>query len=291
MSIETLQPYRLPSYFYELAATRNNKFQQLSYKQCEHLWSYGGKTVLLFRNFLNVIARSSFTAVLAGTSYPCKIQKVVTHLKLFSIVGVPFSLVDLKSSLNTFFGKTQLLTTDVLSFVLLIADTVDSTSTFINSSLTLNGMPTIEALSSMGLPLGFMMAGIGTISRTIQIARSCHLYKKMNVKSYQEEINEEKKALLQRIIPKDALIALENLLKREEVSQSLETIQGHLEKKIHIDLIGILANVTILFALSLFSVGITNAYPFSLMTIAFMIRLASVFYQDQKLLLQPKGIS
>ena len=308
MNIENLHYSQRSSYAYQLYGARINNLKQLSYGECAHFWSYGGKVVLFFRNFLNTLARSSFVIFLAGRSYPCKIQKIVTHLKLFSIVGIPFSLVDVNSIAKKLFnsllaGDKEALTTDVLSLALTVADTIDSTSTFLNSLLTVIGSHPIKAFSAIGLPLGFMMAGTGTISRTIQIARSLDLYKKMQPEIFKKSIHER---FLQGKIPKDAQGAFEKILmvlKKSpdgsfseidlaEISHNLNIIQAHLEKKIKVDGIGVIANLTIIFALVLFSIGATNAYPFLLMTTAFAMRLMSLCYQDQKLQLDSnlKGV-
>ena len=72
-----------------------HRFQVLSYAEWEHLWSYVGKVGLLTRNALNAIARSPYMLFFTGSSSPCKIKSVVTHLKLLSVVNIPFNLVEL----------------------------------------------------------------------------------------------------------------------------------------------------------------------------------------------------
>jgi len=52
--------------------------------------------------------------------------------------------------------------------------------------------------------------------------------------------------------------------------------------------LGLLANLTVISALVLFSIGTAGARPFVLMAMAFVIRLISLIYQDQKVQLSPQ---
>ncbi len=292
-----------------------SKFQGISYAQCEHFWSYGGKLMILARNCLQVLAKT----FLSEGSSPCRIKTVVTHLKLFSIVGVPFSLVDLHSSLLKLFNSVILkdgegITLGSLSVTTISADALDSISTFINSCRAVVSQNPIPFFPTWGIPLGFLMAGSGTVSRTIQIAKSLQLYQKISPREFSDikYLNKDliykdlKKRLgieegispsLSRKLPKDAIEVLQKLLsalenctdtfftdlEALEVLTSLKKIRNYLEKKMIVDIVGITANIIVIIALVFFSIGSANASPFLLMVLAFSLRLISLVYQDQKI--------
>lgn len=300
-----------------------NKFKNLSYAECEHFWSYAGKLNLLLRNFLNASARSPMIVFFAGNAFPCTVKSLVTRMKLLSMISVPFSLVDVTSIFKKI--NNSLLINDKegvglssLSLMMTISDAVDSFSTFINSLLIVTKGNPIQIFSLLGLPLGFIIAGTGTVSRTIYIAKALNLYRNIQPEHFfkigyidksvlKKELeamigidnvsNEQKKAIVSRLIPKDAMPAFEQLVSMleandgsvfseqelDEVFKCLANIRKDLEKKMKIDIAGIFANLLVISALVLFSIGVSNAHPFLLMGTAFTIRLISLAYQDQKI--------
>ena len=136
---------------------------------------------MLVRNILGAMARTPYIVCLAGRGSSEAMKNMVMRLKLFSIVSVPFSLVDLRNltmkvaqSLSVSDSEGAAMSS--LSFAIVAADTVDSASTFINSTLTLTGHATIEALSKMALPLGIAISVSGTCSRLYQLAKTSRVY-------------------------------------------------------------------------------------------------------------------
>ncbi len=117
-----------------------------------------------------------------------------------------------------------------------------------------------------------------------------------------EKLKEKKKSIFLRSMPKEATKDFEKIfslldakgsesLTDDEFEAALEgikNIQSHLEKKMTIGALGILANLTVITALVLFSIGTAGARPFVLMAMAFVIRLISLIYQDQELQLIPQ---
>ena len=137
--------------------------------------------------------------------------------------------------------------------------------------------------------------GIAEEQKLIKLLGSSRL-KRTNVKQL-NKLKEKKKAKILRLIPAEALKSFEKLFdlldfeedkllteqELEEVFNCLKIIRNHLQKKMKVEILGILANFIVISALILFSIGIVSAWPFVLMAIAFLIRLIIVAYQEKKL--------
>jgi hypothetical protein len=162
-----------------------NSFKKISaatYSKCGHAWSYLGKMALLTRSLLNSAARNVYFLALTGIRHPQKIINFTTSMKILSIVGVPFSIGDInataKKILNGIIHKDKEgIALSALTFTVIAADIIDSVTTFINTTLFLSASAPVAIFSAMGLPLGFTMSGVGTISRTIQVAKAMNLYR------------------------------------------------------------------------------------------------------------------
>jgi hypothetical protein len=153
--------------------------------QFEHFWSYGGKVLLITRNVLNAVAKSSTAIYIAGADLPLRIKSIITRLKLFAIVGVPSSLMDLKSVVQKIFNSFRLQDAEgvalaTLSFSIIAADAFDSVTTFANAMFALTLSTPFEIFAATGMPIAAMINGFGTISRTIQVAKGCNLYRNLN---------------------------------------------------------------------------------------------------------------
>lgn len=307
----------------------------ITYAKSEQIWSYAGKMLSITRSLLTAAAVSTRVVSQLGADFPAKVKNIVTHLKLFSICSVPFNLVDMKTTCEKI-GKSSAINDKegiamgALSFTVLVTDTFDSITTFVNSVLaTLTSCP-MQIFSSLGLPAAFVMTSLGSIARTIQIAKASHLYCKINPEIASEgkfntkselkaslketlglegkkklrpdqrsqlaldNIKEKKKAVISRMIPKDATQAFENVYKtlktnktapmtdsdRSILSEGLKTIRSHLQKKIGIEGVGLLANLAVISGLVLLTLGITTPLPFILMAIAGIAKLATHIYQE-----------
>jgi hypothetical protein len=319
------------------------KFKKISCSQFEHFWSYGGKVLLITRNVLNAIARSSSAIYLAGVDLPRRIKSIVTPLKLFAIVSVPFTLMDLKSVAQKIFNGFRLKDAEgvalaTLSISIILADAFDSVTTFANAAFALILSHPFEIFATAGMPIAAMLNGAGTLSRTIQIAKGCNLYRKLNpeflekhkskaaFKKYLEKsfgvdkeeielvkllseghkdkalldkiekLREKKKTIILRSIPKDAIEDFQKLFELLDsksnaaiteqeianITSNLKNIRQHLQKKVNVDLLGIMANLISISALVLFFLGIMNPLPFLLLAIAFTVRLMALNYQESK---------
>jgi hypothetical protein len=205
-----------------------NKVKVISYSACEHLWSYLGKIALIIRSFLNATARNVSFVCKAGKDYADKLKNFTTHMKLLSIVGVIFSMVDLQASYqkflkNVFFKDWEGIALSTISVTIIASDILDSVTTFVNTTLAIACAKTVSLFSALGLPLGFVMSGLGTVSRMVQIAKASILHGKIHheiiskryldktlLKNFLEKtlcFSEELKILLS--IPPDQLMRLQ----------------------------------------------------------------------------------
>lgn len=179
----------------------SDRFKNLSYSNCEYLWSYFGKITLLTRNLLNAVARSAYVIANTGNDFPQSLKNFTTRMRLLSIVSVPFGIKDLNTTVRKIFNSLVLrdsegIALSTLSFTIIAADVIDSFQTFINTSLTLTFVNPNLIFTSLGLPLGYTMASLGVISRTIQVAKAANLYRNIN-KKIDSEKDLNKKLLLQ----------------------------------------------------------------------------------------------
>lgn len=333
----------------EKAAAFAERFTVPAYSKCKHAWSYLGKINIIARQSLTAAAKSAHLIALAGMKFPKILGEVTTRMKLFAVVSIPFSLDDITSTAkkiltSLYVNDKEGIVLSTLSFTVIAADIVDSFTTFFNAAMTLCVGAPLAFFSAMGLPLGFTMAGVGTISRTIQVAKSALLHRAINkevlsekslnkesLKAFLEKtlgINEEMKSLLTispeqltekqksriqllkdnnkaailRAAPAESLNEMESLLamleespegsfspeQQKEITDRFKTIQAQIIKKMNADGMSICANLFSLAALTLFTIGSSTPTPFILLAISFSIRLAVVYYQDQKIAVAAK---
>lgn len=289
------------------------------YTCSEHIWSYVGKGVIFTRHVLNAISKSCHLVTLSCNSLSDRVKHITTCMKLFSLVSVPFSVVTLKLTASKIIRSYDIddregVCMGSLSFMLISTDAFDSLTTFVNAALALSSRPVIGLFSDLGIPLGFTMAGLGTVLRTINIVkarrfginlaqtRSCKAFleEKLGIKEREalkivekaDLLIEKKRAQLMRDTSGDIVKLLEKLYSKfqtndnpssVEIGELLNEVQAQLRKKIAVDALGIGANLFIAAALYLFCIGSEGAKPFALLATAFFTRLVALVYQDLKL--------
>lgn len=222
----------------------------LSFAELAKVWAYGGKVVIIARNILNGLSRDCSYSTFIKIC-PCQLKTAVTYLKFFAIVGVPFDVADLiEVSKRTFknwqLGHRQEAALGSLSISIISVAIFDSLTTFANAIFTVNKSP--EILSWAGLPFGFYMSGAGSVSRTIQVVRA-----------YNQCASNDPEAAVTK-------------------QQKLQ-----LQKKIKLEMTGLLSNAFILSALALFKKGNATPLPPLLIATAFVIRLLALSYQNTKI--------
>lgn len=202
----------------------HSRFQIPTYSNGEYIWSYLGKINAIARNLLNASARIHPLLKITGKNYVGVVRNLTTHMKLFSLFTVIFSWNGINSVSKKIFNglshrDKEAVLLGTLSFTIITVEIVDSLTTFINNGLTVISANSIAAFSTLGLPIAYLMSGLGIISRTIQIAKTSNLYRHINkeilsnenvnqdlIKKFLEKklgINEELKFLLS--LPVDQL--------------------------------------------------------------------------------------
>jgi hypothetical protein len=171
----------------ELAVIPNNHPRDTSNDfgpKFKHFWGYTGKSLLATRFYLNALARNTFIIDLTPTSTPEALKSTATHLKLFSIIGVPYKLSDI-CALSGSFLKSIAINDDegikmtILTMTLLLADLFDSVQSYINAVLALTLQNPFEFLPSLALPAGLTMSCAGSALRTIKIVKAYNLHESL----------------------------------------------------------------------------------------------------------------
>jgi len=173
---------------------RLNDIAHKAFNTSDHVWGYLGKILILTRHLLNVSVRTCHYLTLGCRNLDKRIFDLINRLKLFSIVGIPFTLASIHSTAKKIFKSYQLQDTEGvalngLSLTMQAGDVVDSTTTFVNASLIAASQTPVALFSAIGMPLAFGMLGLGSISRIIQIAKT-HLLQA----SLKKEVIEENQA-------------------------------------------------------------------------------------------------
>ncbi|MES2122689.1 MAG: hypothetical protein V4492_07945, partial [Chlamydiota bacterium] len=295
----------------------NHEVSPISHAEKQHVWSYAGRVTILTRHLLNAAAKNRFIVAIMGSDFPKKVGLLTTEMRLLSLVGVPFSIGNIRlffqRILASYQGKDpEGVAMGGLSLSIVLADVFDSVTTFINASLVHFCKSPVALFAKVGLPTAFAISGLGTLSRTIQIAKSLHLFKRIGDVSSSASQNSLQvfleqtlglqssdeiarcKAVLSRTVPEEAIAKLEKLHTQlqaaidetlsdahiEKITGSLCKVQAQLIKKMLLDAFGILANLIIITALILFFIGSTSVLPFLLLALGFGIRISVLIYQD-----------
>lgn len=144
------------------------------YRASEKIWSYAGKSLVVARNLLNGALRTCYWISSSAPSTIGKIQTVITQSKIFSIIGVPFhavSIAALSGKIGNSFTVNDLegIFLGILSSSILLLDAVDSLTTSVNAATQTFASTSIQWMSAIGLPIGFGIVGLGSISRGIRL--------------------------------------------------------------------------------------------------------------------------
>lgn len=261
--------------------------------------------IIISRNLLNASARSARILAFTKEGFPHTVKNLTTGMKLFSIVGVPFSIFDLKAVAQKIFNSFSAsdkegVALGTLSFSIIALDIFDSVTTFVNATLRLtsSSLSPLQLFTSLDLPIGVALVGMGTLSRTIQVVKTFQFNRNIGqyaadtakLKAFVHTTLNVEKVALQRFAPKSAVDELEELskllttpdtdVKPEDIAASVGKIQQELCRKMKLDTVGIGANLFVLNALRLFSVGAAGPLPFLLLAGGFGTRLGVLAYQD-----------
>jgi hypothetical protein len=272
---------------------------QRLYRKSEHAWSYLGKIVLLSRHLLNATVKTCHRLTLSCHQLDTKVVAAIVRLKLLSIVGVPFTLFDMRATAGKIFKSLQAKDAEgvalgSLSFVVMSGDVVDSLATFINAVCGVAANTSVPLLSAIGMPLAFGLVGLGSLSRTIQMAKTYALYKNLKGQDLQElwKLKEKSREALLRSAPAPVVAEIEKLLallqpgkqltveEAQELLKGLDRIRLKLMKKMGIDVANLVANLLTFVGLSLFFTPLPPVAPFIFLAASLGLKLATLAFQD-----------
>ena len=289
------------------------------YRAAEQAWGYVGKSLIISRNILNAGLRSGLWASLGGPGTVLKVQTAITRSRLFSIINLPFNSVSISAQatkIKQSLGRSdnEGLGLGLLTFAILIGDSLDSLATVSNAALETFFSTSSPLVSSIGLPLGFVINSMGSISRGIRLHhldQACRgLENERFMKSGSNMKPQEIRSSVSRYLnglglddPKK-LIVLErhttsgaaNLLKElndslnqagsfdekraAKVLETLHQINRSLRKERTIQAAYAATNLLIFTSLCLMLASVTLELPFILLAISWSARLILQVYQD-----------
>jgi hypothetical protein len=285
------------------------------YRSAEKGWSYGGKSLTVTRHVLNAGLRASLWG---GTGTTGKVQGVISRSKLFSALGVGFNLATFPTHMAKIeknFERSDIegLSLALLTFAILIGDTLDSFLTSVNGAIETLALTPSQWIASIGLPLGFAVVSLGSLSRAVRLY---HLHQASNGLSGVEfmetsglrpqEIHRAATRFLKSLKLEDpkALAGIERhtsdgaakLLKQlssslekidpsdekymAEVVETFHRIQRHLREEMAIQIAYAATNLLIFTSLCLMAASLVTALPFILLGTAWTARMLIQVYQD-----------
>lgn len=145
-----------------------------TFENIKNAWSYTSKVVSISTNTLNAVSADCRISVLANLC-PKSLKKTATVLKLTSIIGIPFDLVELKKTIDsTRISWKERCYRDAavsaISLPILTLGVIDSTLTFINAVKSLKQLP--QVYTGFSLPAAAFMVVTGTATRSIKMIRA-----------------------------------------------------------------------------------------------------------------------
>jgi|GEM_PF-5569081 len=289
------------------------------YRAAEQAWGYAGKSLIISRNILNAGLRSGLWHSLGGSGTVLKIQTAITRSRLFSIINLPFNSVSISAQAAKI--KQSLARSDneglglsLLTFAILIGDSLDSLATVANAALDTFFSTTSPLISSIGLPLGFAINGMGSLSRGIRLyhlEQACRglenqCFMKSGSDMKPEEIRSSvslylnglglndpnKRIVLERHTTNGAANLLKELndslnqaglfdeKRAAKVLETLHQINGSLRKEMTVQTAYAATNLLIFTSLCLMLASVTLELPFILLAISWSARLILQVYQD-----------
>jgi len=142
----------------------------------ERSWSYAGKFLLLQRQLLNIVIRSCRFIPIDCASDHQRIKSTITTLKMFNIFSVVIGVSNIPAAVEKIWQNRRLadyegLALSSISATVLAADTLDSFNIFVNATLQTFAYTTIQWMSTIELPLGFVVMAGGSFIRLIHVQR------------------------------------------------------------------------------------------------------------------------
>ncbi len=286
-----------------------------AYRAVEKGWSYGGKSLTVTRHILNAGLRASLWE---GKETTGKVQSVISRSKLFAALGVGFNLATFSTHVGKIrknFERSDIegLSLALLTFTILIGDTLDSILTSVNGAIETLALTPSQWIASIGLPLGFAIMSLGSLSRAVRLY---HLHQASNALAHvdfmktsgmrPQEIHRAVTRFLKTLrlddpkelaaierhttdgaakLLKDLSSSLEkidssNEKNMAEVVETFHRIQRHLREEMAIQIAYSATNLLLFTSLCLMVASAATALPYILLGTAWTARLLIQAYQD-----------
>ena len=288
----------------------------------EKVWGYAGKSLVTVRHVANSVLQSCRWIALSCQTRQ-SLRDVVLHLKLFSIASVTLNLLSVPTMVKKVWNQIQWkdgkgIALATLSVSVLLADTFDSLTTFINAVLQLAVKPATSWMAALGFPLAVAIIGMGSMIRLVRIKDISQLLhevdgKVLAVLSEKRLNNDELRVHLKKFVDEKvsapiedkrykvavleqhgnaktvklmheiAEIIGEDPLTHEKIAQIktiLESIVDSLQKERKVQCGYLLANFISAAAMGAFSIPGAPALPFILLAISTLTRLSTQAFQD-----------
>ena len=265
----------------------------------DSLWSYSSKMVFVTRQVLNFSAKSLKYVYKEIKLVSELVDGVVTKLKIFSIISVPFSVASLPSLTRSIIKNIKWKDVEgtalaLLTITVVLSDTFDNITTFANALLKTIGQTTLEWVGTIALPLAYFMVIGGSISRFYKIHHIRLLNneltklqnKEIDVPTFLKRIGyeEDEKALgkLERKIGSE-LLELVKQIKSLQSEESLKQLKKGIAKQRAIHIGHVVASFVMLTAFVILQfVPAINFLAYFLLALSMTVKFGLQLYQDQK---------
>lgn len=282
----------------------------------EAFWTYGDKIAGLIRSLMMASLKMPHAVTAAFQQRETRVLAVVARLKLFTALNVFFNI----KAVGAVFNKVihEIMHRDLegiglasISFSLIVMDSIDQFTTCVNALLPMLSKAPFALLDAINLPLSFVILGLSTLYKMIQVIKVQRVYDAFQGCSknthgqhiefdlnkfgefYQNLLNvsthqERSKQILERYMPKEILGHLTSLssmirsgtIDNSQMAYLIASITGHFKKKISEEIGNMIVNALFILAVSLFAMSVATAVPYMVLAGAFICKLAMISYAD-----------
>jgi hypothetical protein len=276
-----------------------------AYRAAAKGWSYSGTSLKVTRHFLNAGLRAR---LLTKKESVGRAQNFISRSKIFSALSVGFNLANFSTHVakigkNLERGDVEGVSLALLTFAILIADTLDSLLTSVSGAFETLALKPSPWIGSLGLPLGFAIVSLGSLSRTIRLYHLHQFSKSLSLvetscmtphrflKDFPLD-DPQKMAALERHtsegttnLLKNLSVSLETIDPSDEKNmgkavETLHRLQRHVLEEMAIQIAYFATNLLIFTALCLMAASFTTPLPYILLGTAWTARMGIQAYQD-----------
>jgi hypothetical protein len=158
---------------------------QTTLKKSGKIWGYLNKFIMVTRHTLNITLMAGHEFIVGGEAGAIRIANAISHLKMFSIIGLLFTVASIPDAVKNVFKSMQLsdkigIFLSGLAITLIVGDILETITNIVNTALTLASQISIPILAAIGAPLGFILVGLNTFTRIFQLIKTAFLFRKFN---------------------------------------------------------------------------------------------------------------